>query len=164
MLDKQMLDAINEQINAELYSAYMYLSMASYFEENNFQGFAHWMEVQAQEEVEHAMKFYKYVNDRGERVILKPIEGPPTEWESPLAVFQAAYQHEQKVTSLINNLVKISRELEDYATEAMLDWFVTEQVEEEANASEIVEKLSMIRDNSNGMLMMDRTLGQRGEH
>ncbi|KQC14787.1 MAG: ferritin [Desulfuromonas sp. SDB] len=164
MIPKQMLDAINEQINAELYSAYMYLSMASYFEEKNFQGFAHWMEVQAHEEVEHAMKFYKYVNDRGERVILKPIEGPPTEWESPLAAFQAAYQHEQKVTSLINNLVKISRELDDYATEAMLDWFVTEQVEEEANASEIVEKLSMIRDNSNGMLMMDRTLGQRGEH
>ncbi|MGC9367554.1 MAG: ferritin [bacterium] len=164
MIPKQMLDAINEQINAELYSAYMYLSMASYFEEKNFQGYAHWMEVQAHEEVEHAMKFYKYVNDRGERVILKPIEGPPTEWESPLAAFQAAYQHEQKVTSLINNLVKISRELDDYATEAMLDWFVTEQVEEEANASEIVEKLSMIRDNSNGMLMMDRTLGQRGEH
>lgn len=161
MLEKKMLEAINQQINAELYSAYMYLSMASFFEENNFQGFAHWMELQAKEEVEHAMKFYKYVNDRGDRVMLTPIDGPPTQWESPLKVFQAAYQHEQKVTSLINNLVKIAREIEDYATQAMLDWFVTEQVEEEAHASEIVEKLSMVKENSNGLLMMDRALSQR---
>jgi ferritin len=156
-----MEKALNDQINAELFSAYAYLSMSAYFEGNDFTGFASWMNAQAQEEVAHAMKIYKFIIDRGGQVKLAAIDGPPVEWDSPLAVFEAGYKHEQHVTSLIHKLVALAIEENDYATKNMMDWFVDEQVEEEASASEIVQQLKLIGDNGHGLLMLDRELGQR---
>ncbi|NIR42402.1 MAG: ferritin [Gemmatimonadetes bacterium] len=162
MLSKSMEEALNAQINAELYSAYIYLSMSTYFEANDFPGMASWMRHQAQEEVDHAMKFYRYVVDRDGRVTLAAIDAPPTDWKSPLAAFEKAYKHEQHVTGLINELVAQADEENDYATRNMLDWFVDEQVEEEATASAIVARLKLIGDNAPGLIMLDRELGARG--
>jgi ferritin len=156
-----MEDAINKQINAELYSSYLYLSMAAWFESVNLPGFAKWMEVQAKEEHSHAMKFYKHVNERLGRVKLAAIDAPPTQWNSPLAAFQAVAAHEAKVTSLINALVDRAAKEKDYASNAMLQWFVTEQVEEEANADEIVAKLKMAGDSKGSLLVLDHHLGKR---
>jgi ferritin len=161
MISKKMQDALIEQINAELYSAYLYLAMAAEFESQNLKGMAGWMEVQAKEETEHAKKLYDFVNDRGGRVTLKAIDAPPAEWKSPAAAFQAAYEHEQKVTSMIHNLVDIARSEKDKAAEVMLDWFVNEQVEEEASTSEIAEKLKMMKESANGLFMLDNALGKR---
>ena len=161
MISKKMEDALNEQVNAELYSAYMYLSMESYFKAQNLNGFANWMRVQTQEEVAHATKIYDFINERGGRAILKAIEGPPTEWDSALAVFMAAYEHEQKVTGLINNLVDLAIKEKDHATNSFLQWFVNEQVEEEASADGIVQQLKMMENAPGGMFMLDRELGQR---
>ena len=161
MLGKKMQDALNGQINAELYSSYLYLSMAAYFESINLRGFAGWMRVQAQEETAHAMKFYAFVVERGGRVALKAIAAPPGEWSSPLAAFQAAHEHEQKVTAMIHKLVDLAEGQKDHATRSFLQWFVDEQVEEEANADEIVQKLTMIKDAPQGLLMLDSVLGQR---
>lgn len=161
MLSKKMEDAINKQINAELYSAYFYLSMAAYYESVSLPGFANWMKVQAQEEVSHAMLMFDYVNDRGGRAIMAPIDGPPTEWGSVLAPLEDTYKHEQKVTGLINGLVDIALSERDHATTAMLQWFVTEQVEEEKNASDLVEKIKRIGDSPNALFMLDRELTQR---
>ena len=156
-----MEKALNEQVNAELYSAYLYLSMEAYCKSLNLNGFANWMRVQTQEEVAHAMKIYDFVNERNGRVILKTIEGPQTKWESPLAVFQAVYKHEQKVTNLINKLVDLAIKEKDHATNAFLQWFVNEQVEEEASADAIVQQLKMMKDAPGGIYMLDRELGQR---
>ena len=161
MIDKKMQGAFNEQINAELYSAYLYLSMVAYFESVNLPGFATWMRVQTQEELMHAMKIYDYVNERGGRVILKSIGEPQTEWESPLAAFEAAYEHEQKVTGLINGLVNLAIEEKDHAANMFLQWFVNEQVEEENNADAIVQKLKLMADAPGGMYMLDNEMGQR---
>ena len=161
MISKKMQDALIEQINAELYSAYLYLAMAAEFESQNFKGMAGWMEVQAKEETVHAKKLYDFVNDRGGRVILKAIDAPPAEWKSPAAAFQAAYDHEQKVTSMIHNLVDIARSEKDKAAEVMLDWFVTEQVEEEAQTGEIADRLKMVKESANGLFMLDNALGKR---
>lgn len=161
MLKEKMEQALNEQINAELYSSYLYLSMAAYFESKNLKGFANWMMVQAQEEDFHAMKFFNFVNERGGRVQLKSIAGPDTEWESPLAVFEAVYKHECHVTDLINKLVDLSLELSDHATNTFLHWFVDEQVEEEASADDIVQQLRLVGDNGQGLFMVDRELAQR---
>ncbi|RKX96023.1 MAG: ferritin [Spirochaetes bacterium] len=161
MLSKRMEEALNKQINAELYSAYLYLSMAAYFDSISLDGFSHWMKLQAKEETEHAYKIYGYVYERGGSVILEAINKPPTKWDSPLAVFEDAYKHEQKVSEMINNLVAMAREEKDYATENFLQWFVEEQVEEEANADEVVQKLKMVKDSRNGLFMMDGKLGQR---
>lgn len=161
MLSKKMEKALNEQVNAELYSAYLYLSMESYFRSTNMGGFANWMRVQTQEEVSHAMKIYDYVDERGGRALLAPIEGPQTEWDSPLAAFEAAHAHEQKVTALINDLVDLAIGEKDHATNNFLQWFVAEQVEEEASADEIVQRLKMMKDAPGGMFMLDRELGQR---
>jgi len=161
MIGKKMQDAFNEQINAELYSAYLYLSMVAYFESINLPGFATWMRVQTQEEVMHAMKIYDYVNERGGRVILKSIGEPQTEWESPLAAFEAAYQHEQKVTGLINELVNLAIREKDHAANMFLQWFVNEQVEEESNADAIVQKIRLMADAPGGMYMLDNEIGQR---
>jgi len=161
MLSKQMEESLNKQINAELYSAYLYLSMAAYFDSISLDGFSHWMKLQAKEETEHAYKIYGYVYERGGSVILEAINKPPTKWDSPLAVFEDAYKHEQKVSEMINNLVAMAREEKDYATENFLQWFVEEQVEEEANADEVVQKLKMVKDSRNGLFMMDGKLGQR---
>jgi ferritin len=156
-----MLDALNEQINAELYSAYLYQAMAAHFAAGNLKGFAHWMDLQAKEEQAHARKMYEFLLDRGGRVTLKAIAAPPAEWKSPLAIFEESYAHEQKVTGLIHKLVDLARAESDHASEVFLAWFVSEQVEEEANASEIVEKLKMVKDHTQGLLMMDAHLGQR---
>ena len=161
MLSEKMQKALNDQINAELYSAYLYLSMSAYFESLNLGGFANWMKVQAQEETVHAMKLYAYTNERGGRVKLGAVEAPPWEWDSPLAVFEAAYQHEQKVTGLINDLVKTAKGENDHATEIFLQWFVTEQVEEEASADAVVQQIKLVGDAPGGLFMLDRELGQR---
>ncbi|MCH8118155.1 MAG: ferritin [Planctomycetes bacterium] len=161
MISEKMEEALNGQVNAELYSAYLYLSMESYFKSLNLNGFAGWMRVQTQEEVIHAMKIYDFINERGGRVILKAIEGPPTEWDSPLAVFEAVYVHEQKVTGLINDLVDLAIKEKDHATNTFLQWFVNEQVEEESSADEVVQQLKMMENAPGGMFMLDRELGQR---
>jgi len=161
MISKKMQDALNGQINAELYSAYLYLSMDAHFQSVNLPGFANWMRAQTQEELMHAMKIYDFVNERGGRVILKSIAEPPAEWGSPLAAFEAVYKHEQKVTGLINNLVNLAIEEKDHATNSFLQWFVNEQVEEESSADEVVQKLKMVEKEPGGLFMVDKELGQR---
>jgi len=161
VIGKKMLDALNEQINAELYSAYLYQAMAAHFAAGNLKGFAHWMDLQVKEEQAHARKMYEFLLDRGGRMTLKAIAAPPAEWKSPLAIFEESCAHEQKVTGLIHKLVDLARAENDHAAEVFLAWFVSEQVEEEANASEIVEKLKMVKDHTQGLLMMDAHLGQR---
>ena len=162
MLSKTIQDAMNEQVKNELYSAYLYLSMSAYCEAANLPGFAHWMRVQAQEEVEHAMKFYHFVYERGGRVALQAIDQPPVEFQSPLHVFEQTLAHEQKVTTMIHDLYTLAVQEKDYASQAFLQWFVTEQVEEEASATQIVETLKRIGDKSHALIMLDKELGQRG--
>jgi len=162
MLSKNVQDAINEQIKNELFSAYLYLAMSAYFEAENLPGCARWMRMQSNEEVEHAMKFFDFIFDRGGRVTLKAIDQPVFEWKSSLAAFEQAYEHEQKVTSMINNIYAVATKENDYPTQVMLHWFIEEQVEEEKNASTIVEQLKMIGDHTNGLLMLDHRLGERG--
>jgi ferritin len=161
MLNQKIEAALNKQLNAELYSSYLYLSMSAYFQSTNLPGFANWMRVQAQEELVHAMKFYDFINERGGHVMLQQIEGPPKEWSSPLDAFENAYKHEQKVTGLINDLVNLATGEGDHATNIFLQWFVTEQVEEEASADEVVQKLKLMGDASGGLFMLDREMGQR---
>ena len=161
MLKQEVEKAFNDQMNAEMYSAYLYLSMAAQFEAQDLRGFAQWMKVQAQEEMAHAMKFYAHVNERGGRVLLGAIDAPPAEWATPLAAFQAALEHERKVTALIGKLVEVAREAGDEAAGVFLQWFVAEQVEEEASAGDVVEKLKLAKDSPNGLSMMDQRLGQR---
>ena len=161
MIGEKVQDAFNEQINAELYSAYLYLSMAAQLEAMNLRGFANWMRQQAREEIAHAMKFFAHVNERGGRVTLTRIDAPPKEWPSPLAIFQDAYRHEQKVTGLIDKLVTLAAAEGDNAGGVFLQWFVSEQVEEEAAADGIVRKLKMISEAPGGLFMMDRELGER---
>lgn len=161
MISTKIQDAINDQINYELYSAYIYLSMSAYYQSINLPGFANWMHVQAQEEMFHVMKFYGYVNERGGRVKLTTIEGPETEWENPAAAFKDALAHEQKVTARINNLVNMAIEERDHASNIFLQWFITEQVEEEANAEAIIRQLELIGNDKSGLFMIDRELGTR---
>lgn len=162
MLNKTVQDTINEQIKNELYSAYLYLSMSAYFEAQTLPGFAHWMRLQANEEVAHAMKFFEYVNDRGGRVLLKAIDQPPAEWKSSLEAFEQVLEHEKKVTALINHLYEVALKENDYATQVMLHWFITEQVEEEKHASEIVDELKRIEAHEHAVLLLDKKLGKRG--
>ena len=161
MLSKKMEAALNKQINAELYSAYLYLSMSTYFEAADLGGFAHWMRAQAGEEQGHGMKLYGHVHDRLGRVTLTAIEAPPTEWDSPLAAFEAVLAHEKKVTGLIEKLVDTAATEKDKAAGIFLQWFVTEQVEEEKNADEIVQQLKMIGDAPQGLILLDRALAAR---
>lgn len=161
MISEKMQEALNGQLNAELYSSYLYLSMAAYFQHINLGGFAAWMRVQAQEELVHVMKYYDFINERGGRVVLRPVEGPPAEWESPLAAFEAAYEHEQKVSGLINDLVERALEERDHASNIFLQWFVTEQVEEEDTANGVVQKIKLMGDARGGLFMLDQELGQR---
>ena len=161
MLTEKLEKALQGQINAELYSSYLYLSMAAYFESTNMSGMAQWMRVQAKEEEMHAIKFFDFIVNRGNRVKLAAIEAPPSQWESPLAAFQAAYAHEQKVTGLIHDLVKMAKDESDTATDIFLQWFVSEQVEEEKSADAVVQNLKMAKDAPHALLMMDRELGQR---
>lgn len=161
MISAKMQETLNNQINSEFYSAYLYLSMAAYFKSTNLDGFANWMRVQSQEELIHAMKMYDHVLERDGRVALQPLKGPETEWSSPLAAFQAAYKHEQSVTAMINKLVDMAVQEKDHATNNFLQWFVSEQVEEEASANEVVQKLKLMKDAPGGLFMLDRELGQR---
>jgi ferritin len=161
MISKKMEKALNKQINAEFYSSYLYLAMAADCEAKNLNGFANWMKVQAQEEWGHGMKMYKYINEQQNRVTLAAIEGPKTEWASALEMFETTSKHEQHVTKLIHDLVTQAIEEKDYATQAFLQWFVNEQVEEEANAAAIVAQLKMIGDSPQGLLMLDHALAQR---
>ena len=161
MMSKRMADAINEQINAEFYSAFLYLSMAAQFDDTSLPGFANWMRMQMKEEEFHAMKMFNFMADRGARVELKQITAPPVEWASPLEIFQGVYEHEQKVTALINDLVKIAMEEQDFATLQWLQWFVAEQVEEEDNASTLRDRVKMIQGAPGGMFMLDKELAAR---
>jgi len=161
MLSKRIEKELNDQINAEYWSAYFYLSMAAYFENRNLPGFANWMKVQYQEEISHVMKFFDYINERGGRVLLKPIDAVKTDWKDEIEIFEDTFKHEQKVTGLINNLVNISFEEKDHATHNMLQWYVSEQVEEESNADEILQQLKMLKGSNHGLLMLDRELMQR---
>ncbi len=161
MISERMQQALNGQLNAELYSSYLYMSMAAYFQAINLGGFANWMRVQAQEEHMHAMKFYDFINERGGRVVMKPIDGPPTEWESPIATFEAVLEHEQKVTGLINELVELALAEHDHATNIFLQWFVTEQVEEEDSANDVIQKIKLMGEAQGGLFMLDRELAQR---
>jgi len=161
MIKVKIQDTLNKQLNAELYSSYLYFSMAAFFESVSFKGFANWMRVQAREELVHAMKFYDYIQERGGRVALTSISAPLTQWDSPLAVFKQVYQHEQKVTGLINNLVTLAIAETDHATNNFLQWFVAEQVEEESSADEIVKKLRLLGEDRSGLFMLDQELGQR---
>lgn len=162
-LSKKMQDALNEQIKEELASSYIYLSMAAYCESINLPGFAKWMRVQSQEELEHALKFYDYINDRGGRVILHALEQPPAEFGGPTDVFAKTLEHEQFITSCIHNLYGMAMAENDYASLGILQWFIDEQVEEEQSASEILEMLKMMGEKGQGLIMLDRQLAQRGD-
>lgn len=162
MLDQKIQDAFNEQINAEFHSGYLYLSMAAYFESQNLRGMAHWMRIQGQEEHGHAMKFFDFIHERGGQVMLKRIEAPKVEWPSPLAAFEDAYEHERMITGRINKLVDLAAAQKDHASSVFLQWFVTEQVEEEASALEIVDRLKLGGEQPNFLFLLDRHLAQRG--
>ena len=162
MINKSMQDAMNDQINKELYSSYLYLSMAAYLEDRNLSGFAHWMRVQETEEREHAMKLYDFIVERGGRVMLKAIEAPKTEWKSTLELAEEVAAHEAMITASIHALYELALKEKDYSAQIMLQWFITEQVEEERNAAEIVSNLKLIEDRGTAVLMLDHRLAKRG--
>jgi ferritin len=162
-ISEKLAGAINDQINYELYSGYIYLSMAAWFEEQNLDGMAHWMKVQAGEEYEHAMKFWDHVVDRGGRVLLKAVEAPKSEWGSPLEAWEDAYEHEKKVTARIFKIGEIAEEEGDKSARPLLQWFYDEQVEEEEQTMKVRDLLKMIGDATNALLMLDSRLGQRKE-
>ncbi len=161
MLPKKLQDALNQQINHEFYSSYLYLAMAAHFESVNLPGFASWMKVQSDEESEHGMKFYHYVNERGGRVVLEAIEKPPAEYKTPLDVMKKVAEHEKKVTGTINALYELALKEKDYPTQVLLHWFIKEQVEEEKNAADIIELLKSMGDAPAGLAMLDERLGSR---
>lgn len=160
-MNKKMLAAMNDQIQAELYSAYLYLSMSAYYESLNLPGFANWMRLQTEEENMHAMKFLDYIIARGGRVELKAIEAPPIDFEDPLTAFKMTYEHEVMVTARIHKLYALAVAENDFPSQSLLTWFVDEQVEEEKSTLEVVDQLEMIGDHKMGLFMVDRELGQR---
>jgi ferritin len=161
MIKEKVLKTINNQINAEFYSAYLYLSMTAYFYNKGLPGFANWMFVQYQEELTHCNKFFNYIVERGGKVELKAIDQVPTSFENVLEVWGKALEHEQKVTAMINNIMDVAIEESDHATKSFLQWFVDEQVEEEANLTEILDTLKLIDGQGNGLFMLDREMRQR---
>lgn len=161
MISKTIEDAFNEQINAETYSAYLYWSMSAALEDMNLPGFANWMRIQAQEEMGHATKFYSQIVERGGKVRLTAIEGPPTEWDSVKAILQEVLSHEQLVTGLINDMMDLAIQEKDHAANMFLQWFVTEQVEEEATATEVLGKLEIVGSTTGGLYMLDKEMSQR---
>ena len=163
MISQALQDAINDQIQAEIYSSYLYLSMSAYSDSANLKGFAKWMRAQASEETGHAMRFYTYLSDRGGRVLLQAIQQPPAEFQSALDLFQLTLEHERKVTARIEKLHQLAQREVDPTTQTFLQWFLTEQVEEEATASDVVETLKKIGASGSGLVMLDRQLGKRGE-
>lgn len=161
MLKDKIEKALNAQMNFEISSSYLYLAMAAYFQSENFNGFANWMKVQSSEEYGHAMKIYSYINQRSGRIILDKIDTPKSEWKNTSEVFSDTLKHEQKVTGAIDKLVDLAISEKDHATNAFLQWFVTEQVEEEATVIGIIDKLKFIGDNKNGLFLLDREMGMR---
>jgi len=161
MLKKKIEEAMNGQLNREFYSAYLYLSMAGYFEHKSLPGFSHWMKIQYQEEIAHTMKFFKYINERGGRVVLTSVKAPPDDWNSPLNVFEETMKHEEEVTENINELLDIAMKEKDHATTNFLQWYIEEQVEEEANVSNIIAQLKMIQGSNESLYLLDKELGQR---
>jgi ferritin len=161
MIKEKILTILNKQINEELYSSYLYLSMSNFFSSLNLDGLAKWMRMQSQEEYEHGMKIYDYIQQRDGKVVLAKIETPKAIWKSPLEVFQETLKHEQHITSCIHNIINLAIQEKDHATTNFFQWFVGEQVEEEANATNILEKMKMVGDNKSGLFMLDRELGKR---
>jgi len=161
MLSKSVEDALNEQVKNEFYAALTYLSMSAHFQATNMDGFAHWMRIQSQEEMGHALKILDFISDRGGRVHLKAIEEPPSTFKSPLDAFEKALEHEQRVTQMFNRLFELAVKESDYPTQGMLQWFITEQVEEEKNASMAVEQLKMVGQDNAGLLMLNMKMGER---
>lgn len=161
MIKKKIEEAFNGQMNAEIYAAYLYLSMSADLERKNLPGFANWMRIQAQEEMTHAMKFYSHIIERGGTVRCGAISAPPAEWKDVVDIFKAALGHEEKVTGMINDLVDIASGEKDHAAGMLLQWFVSEQVEEEASVMEILGKLEIAGDTAGGLYMLDREMAQR---
>ncbi|WP_321290365.1 ferritin [uncultured Sunxiuqinia sp.] len=161
MLKEEVLKALNNQINAEMHSAYLYLSMSAYFEDKGLSGFANWMKVQYQEELAHSLKFFDFVNERNGRVILEPIDGVPTDFDGIIDVFEKTLAHEQKVTGMIDQLMDVAVKASDHATQSFLKWFVDEQVEEEATVNELLDNLKLIDGQGNGVFMLNRELQGR---
>lgn len=161
MIKQRIQDAFNEQTNAEIYSSYMYFSMASWFDSISLTGFSHWLRVQALEELTHVQKISGFLNERGGRAIMKAVQAPPSDWASPLACFEEIHAHECKVTELINNLMDITLEERDHASVSFLKWFVDEQIEEEANTDAVVQKLKLVEGNKGGLFMLDREMDAR---
>jgi len=160
-MKKEMAQALNKQVNAELYSSYLYLAMESYFQSISLSGFAAWMRAQVQEELFHGMKIYDYIHERGEKARLEAIARPEEKWENPLIAFEYVLAHEQHVTGLINNLIDVALDVRDHAAKAFLDWFITEQVEEEATVGQIVDRLRLIGADSSGLFFLDAELARR---
>lgn len=161
MMDRKVLDEFNAQINEEAFSAYLYLAMAAWFESVNLPGFAKWMRVQSQEETAHAIKFFSFIVERGGKVALKAIAQPTAKWKTPLEAFKAALAHEEHITARIGTLMDLSIAVKDHASASFLKWFVDEQVEEEAHADSIVQKLVLAGDSTGALFMLDRELGAR---
>jgi ferritin len=161
MLQKKVLDTLNQQFNHELYSAYLYFAVAGYFEAHNLKGFAHWMTQQATEELHHVHRIFRYINDKRGRVEFRVIGTPPPDWKSHLAAVEEAYKHECVVSEQINECVAMAIAEKDYSTHTFLQWFVAEQVEEEATTDDLVQKLKMIGDNPSGLFLLDTELGRR---
>jgi ferritin len=161
MISKKLNDAMNEQINHEFYSSYLYLAMQAYFQSTNLPGFAHWMSVQSQEEYSHGLKFYNHILERGGKVELAAIEKPKSDFKSPLDVMKKVQEHEQKVTNLIHSLYELALKEKDYPGQIMLQWFIEEQVEEEKSAAEVLHLLKQIGDAPAGLIMLDRQLAAR---
>ena len=161
MLNAQLERALNDQLNSELYSAHLYLSMAAYFETETLPGFAHWMKIQHQEETSHALRIFDYINDRDGRAVVNSIAQPPTEFESVQSAMEMTLEHERSVTAMIEDLYRVAQEHKDYATHVLLEWFIEEQVEEEKSALEIVDHLKRVGDDGTGLLILDARLADR---
>ena len=161
MPSKKIESALNQQIQSEFYSAYLYLSMSAYCQEIHLDGFAHWLQVQSKEEIGHAMRLYNYLNNRGGRVILQAIDRPPESFKSPRRMFEQILKHEQAISTAVHKLYKLAQDEKDYATEVELQWFIKEQVEEEKTAGDILQKLTLVGDQPATLLMMDHHLGSR---
>lgn len=161
MISEKMEKALNEQLNAEMFSSYLYLSMAAYFEANNWLGFAKWMKKQSQEEYGHAMKFYNYINEVGKRVNLEKIEKPKIEWNSPLEVYEEALKHEEYITKRINDLVDLATKENDHATNNFLQWFVKEQIEEVSSVKHVVDTMRLVGTHAGSLFMLNIELGKR---
>jgi len=161
MINQKVAKVLTEQVNKELFSAYLYLSMSAYFSDLGLLGFANWMRVQYQEETAHAMLMYDFLINRGEKVVLAPVDAPENNWQNPLEVMEEVLAHEIYVTGLINNIITVAEEVKDRATMSYFNWFIDEQVEEEANAQDIISKLKLIGDDKSALYLLDKDLSAR---